>query len=211
MTSVVGAGAVVAAAVATVLIGEWKQLRWMRYSAKPVASLAFVALAVVRFPGSGPFGAWLLLGLVLCAVGDVSLLGEGVAFRVGLTIFLLGHVAYVLAFLHLVPASEWPLLLAAPVVVASVLAARWLWPHVGVLRVAVAAYIAVITVMVWGGLSAGWSVGAWTVMGASVLFYASDLFVARQRFIRAEIWNRVAGLPMYYTAQLLFAYSVVGS
>lgn len=202
---------VVAVAVAAVLVGEWKRLRWLRYSAKPVASVAFVVLAVVRFPDAGPFGAWLLLGLVLCAGGDVALLGEGRAFRVGLLVFLLGHVAYVLAFLHLVPASDWPLLLAAPVLAASVLAARWLWPHVGVLRVAVAAYIAVITVMVWGGLSVGWSVGGWSVTGASVLFYASDLFVARQRFIRAETWNRVAGLPMYYAAQLLFAYSVGAS
>jgi uncharacterized membrane protein YhhN len=203
------AAAAVAVAVSLVLLGEWRERRWLRWGAKPVASLAFLALGLIRFAQPSPFGAWLLLGLVLCGVGDLALLGAGRAFLVGLVAFLLGHVAYVAAFIHLSPVSDWPMLLVAPVAVASVLAARWLWPHVGSLRVAVAAYIAVITVMVWGALSLVWHGGElWRLAVAGVLFYLSDLLVARQRFVRPEIVNRLLGLPMYYAAQLLFATSI---
>jgi hypothetical protein len=36
----------------------------------------------------------------------------------------------------------------------------------------------------------------------------SDILVARQRFVREAAWNRLVGLPLYYAAQLLLAYSV---
>jgi uncharacterized membrane protein YhhN len=44
-------------------------------------------------------------------------------------------------------------------------------------------------------------------VGAS-LFYLSDLFVARNRFVKKEYVNRLVGLPLYYTGQYLLALSV---
>ena len=38
-------------------------------------------------------------------------------------------------------------------------------------------------------------------------FYLSDLGVARQRFVSPGLINRFVGLPLYYGAQLLFAFS----
>ena len=75
------------------------------------------------------------------------------------------------------------------------------------------AYIIVITAIV---------VGAWTVLGdtglndtgrllvfsGAVGFYLSDLFVARDRFLKSEFTNRLIGLPMYYCGQFLLAFSV---
>jgi len=46
------------------------------------------------------------------------------------------------------------------------------------------------------------------VMAGSLLFYASDLFVAKHRFVEKNIINRYAGLPMYYAAQFILAFSV---
>jgi uncharacterized membrane protein YhhN len=45
------------------------------------------------------------------------------------------------------------------------------------------------------------------VVGA-VLFAASDLFVARERFVKSTAINTSVGLPLYYAAQLLIASSL---
>jgi hypothetical protein len=39
-------------------------------------------------------------------------------------------------------------------------------------------------------------------------FYLSDVFVARNRFIKPEYLNRFIGLPLYYGGQFLLAFSV---
>ena len=39
-------------------------------------------------------------------------------------------------------------------------------------------------------------------------FYFSDLFVARDRFIKEEFLNSLVGLPMYYAGQFILAFSV---
>jgi hypothetical protein len=46
------------------------------------------------------------------------------------------------------------------------------------------------------------------VFSGALLFYLSDLFVARDRFIKNESLNRFVGLPMYYGGQFLLAFSV---
>ena len=52
------------------------------------------------------------------------------------------------------------------------------------------------------GAGASW----WFVVGA-VGFYCSDLFVARQAFVAPGPLNGLIGLPLYFGAQLVFAYT----
>jgi uncharacterized membrane protein YhhN len=80
------------------------------------------------------------------------------------------------------------------------------------MRLPVLAYMTVLTLMV---------VGAWTVAGTTeipplgrgfviwgaLLFFVSDLFVARQRFVSPGRVNAVIGLPLYYAGQFLLAFS----
>jgi uncharacterized membrane protein YhhN len=97
-----------------------------------------------------------------------------------------------------------PLALVGGVVV------RQLWPHVpGPLRGAVVGYVVVISVMV--SFAAGSVAGGRGAIRlfAATLFYLSDLSVARDRFLDAGLGNRLWGLPAYYVAQILFAWSVV--
>ena len=42
----------------------------------------------------------------------------------------------------------------------------------------------------------------------AVAFYFSDVFVARDRFVKKEFINRLVGLPMYYVGQFLIAFSL---
>lgn len=175
---------------------------------KSVASLGFVALGAVAWHTGDPVATWLVVGLTLCAVGDVLLLWDR-SFDAGLASFLLGHVGYVAAFHATLPITDWTRWMLLPAALASLAALWWLWPHLGRRRPAVSAYVAVITLMVWGALSAGGSGPlGWKIAVGAVLFYLSDLTVARDRFVRRDFVNRAVGLPMYFAAQVLIALSV---
>ncbi len=74
-------------------------------------------------------------------------------------------------------------------------------------------YILAITSMV----TRAWAVFAGTslscggrlfVLVGAFLFYFSDLFVARNQFIKEDLFNRLIGLPLYYLGQFLLAFSI---
>lgn len=195
------------AAAATVLLvaghlaAEARGAAVPRAVTKVAASLAFVLLAAARAGGS-PFDRLVLAGLCLSLLGDALLLSaRRPAFLAGLVAFLLAHVAYAAAF---APRSATPPWVALPILAALVAVLRWLWPHLGGMKGPVVAYTLVISAMLHLALG----VARWQVPVGAILFYASDLLVARDRFVRPGLSNRVAGLPAYYAAQLLFAMSV---
>jgi uncharacterized membrane protein YhhN len=134
------------------------------------------------------------------------------SFDLGLTAFLLGHVAYMAGFAVALPVGQWPLAILVPLGIAGTLASMWLWPHLGRRRASVAAYIVVISIMVWAGISV-FAEGAlpWLAAAGAVLFYASDLAVARQRFVHQDFLNRAIGLPLYYLGQLFLALTIGAS
>jgi uncharacterized membrane protein YhhN len=155
---------------------------------------------------------WIATGLVLGAIGDVLLMyPSDRAFLAGLVAFLGGHVAYVVAFTRVVPIDAWPhapiVLIALPIVAAAG-ALAWLWRGLGSMRIPVIAYVAVITTMVIGALVCERAIGWHVATAGALLFFASDLSVARDRFVAHDFVNRAWGLPAYYVAQLLFAWSV---
>jgi len=165
---------------------------------KLAASAGFVALALVLRPET-PFERWIFAGLCLSAAGDLLLLATSRrAFLAGLVAFLLAHVAYALAFAPVSSPSAWT---GAAIAFATALALRWLWPRLGSLRLPVTAYCAVIGAMLWLALG----VGRLGIGLGALLFWLSDLFVARDRFVRDEPLNRLVGLPLYYAGQYLIA------
>jgi uncharacterized membrane protein YhhN len=194
--------------VAGLLWAEYRGSRQGLWLAKPVASLAFIWAGVAAGALDSTYGQWILLGLVLCLLGDVLLIPHDrpAVFRAGVFAFLGGHVAYSAAFLTQ-PLDGFGLAGGAillAVVVGGVL--RWLasslpadmaWP--------VRIYMIVIGVMsalACGVTAAG---GPWAVAVGALAFTASDVSVARDRFVRHEFLNRAWGLPLYYGAQLLLA------
>ena len=182
-------------------------------AAKTCVSALFVLAAGVQSPLDPVYYALLLTGLVLCLGGDVFLaIPSERAFMAGLISFFLGHVAYVGAFIRLgrfAPVlAVWALALA----VAGFFIFRWLSPNLGDMKKPVAAYVLVISCMVLTAFGVGIAPGfspagrAMVVLGA-LLFYASDIFVAKDRFIKPDFENRVIGLPLYYAGQFFLAYS----
>jgi uncharacterized membrane protein YhhN len=197
-TPIAPAAAATAALLALHLVAERRGAPLLRAAGKLGASAVFVALGVTVGTG-GSFRGPILAALLLSAVGDGLLLSARKSvFLAGLVAFLLAHVAYAVAF---APASRPPALAVLAVVLATLAALRWLWPKAGRLRAPVAAYCAVIAVMV----SLALGVPRAGVRAGALLFWLSDLAVARNRFVAPAFANRLVGLPLYYAAQLLLA------
>jgi uncharacterized membrane protein YhhN len=202
-----------AAAVALLLMAERRASRVGVWIWKPLASACFLAAAIWWGAQHSEYGRWILLGLALSACGDVLLIpGGDASFRLGLVAFLLAHVAYAAAFVSLPQSPVWLGLGALAVAAALWLCWRWLAPHLpAAMRVPVAAYFAAISAM--GALSLG-AVGGGAPPSAAVgalAFMASDLSVARERFVARGFVNQAWGLPLYFAAQLWIAWSAAGA
>ena len=197
-----------AAAVAGLLWAEWRGSRTGLWLTKPVASFAFLWAALAVGALETTYGQLVLLGLVLCLLGDLLLipLDRPTVFRAGVFAFLAGHLAYSAAFLTRpldpVGLAVGGVLLA--VVLLGVL--RWLGRSLPADMVGpVRTYMLVIGVMSTLACGVSAAGGAWAVAIGALAFTASDISVARDRFVRHEFLNRAWGLPLYYAAQLLIA------
>lgn len=198
------------AALAGLLVAEARDIRRLAFVCKPLASTGFVGAAVAAGALGTAYGRAVLAALVLSWIGDVLLLSKRSGpFLGGLASFLLGHVAFGVAFVLHGTDRLWALAALAILIVPAVLVDRWLRPHVPAdLKIPVRAYIVVITGML--ALAAGTSGAGATprILAGALAFYLSDLSVARDRFIREAFVNRLWGLPLYYGAQLLLALTV---
>lgn len=208
-SALVLSGTLLAAAVAALLWAELKSSRLGIWLVKPVASTLFVITALLAGALGSSYGRLMLLGLLFSWLGDVLLIPKRTPFFIaGLASFLLAHLTFSGAFL-LLPLDVLPLALAATgMLVVAIIVLRWLWPHLPHgFRPAVGAYLAAISLMVVLANGTMPAAGPLLLIGA-VMFAASDVFVARERFVSPSVANRLWGLPLYYMAQLIFALSI---
>ena len=198
--------------LALLLFQEKKENRKSALAIKTLLSLLFVAAAAIQPHPPSNFYLCLFIGLVLCLAGDVFLALPEKFFKAGLIAFLLGHVFYVLGFAALTKTAPWVSPGALFFIILSAVVFFWLRPRLGAMLGPVLVYIAVITIMV----AAAWAVFRepalpasfrWLILTGAVLFYLSDIFVARNKFIKSGFRNRLAGLPLYYLGQFLLAFS----
>lgn len=200
--------------LAGLLWGEASDRSALRAITKPVATLGFIVASIGHGALESRYGQIVFLGLILGALGDVFLLGSGrKAFIAGLVSFLLGHVAYVVAFGTLDVDLRAAAAVALPVAIFMLGIARWVFPHAPEMRLPIAAYMLVISLMLIVAIGAGAAGAPAIIPIGATLFTVSDITVVRHRFVKAEASNRLVGLPMYYVAQLLIAWSIatVGS
>lgn len=193
---------------------EKKKDRMPLLITKSILSLLFVMTALLQPHPVPAYYHYLFVGLIFCLIGDVCLaLPQEKAFMVGLVSFLLGHVLYISAFLSLVQVSHWFSPGVFIIFGLSALIFFWLRPHLKSMLIPVLLYIVVITVMASGAWAVFWKSsfrisGRAFILAGSFCFYFSDLFVARDKFIKEEYRNRLLGLPLYYTGQFLLAFSI---
>jgi uncharacterized membrane protein YhhN len=195
--------------VAALLVVSRLEKRALEWIFKPLAALGFIAMGLASGALSSAWGTVLFAGLIFAAAGDVLLIPKSKKFFLaGLVSFLVGHVAYAVAFAMrgisfsvTEGATLVMLVVAVPVLF-------WLWPHVEQkMRSPVLAYVTVITGMVALSLGTFAEHGDWRIPAGAFAFYLSDLSVARERFVGRSFTNRLWGLPLYFGAQLILAWS----
>jgi len=200
--------------LAAVLRFEKTENRSGLVPAKGLLSCLFVATALLQVDPPPVFSRLVIPGLVFCLGGDVLLaLPQKRAFLLGLISFLVGHVLYCAAFFLAAGINAGTWLGSAPALLVSTGVYLWLRPHLGAMHGPVTAYIIVITAMVSGAASVLGNIrfseaGRVMLFAGAVAFYFSDVFVARDRFVRKGYINRLAGLPLYYAGQFLIAFSL---
>ena len=202
----IGIGITVAGAIGLIL-ASWRPTPWLAVIAKPVASAGFLVTWMLRRDDS-PYALAIGWALLLCALGDVLLIPKGAkrSFIAGLVAFLFGHLGLVWAFVLVGVSPARAGGVATVLLIPLIVIARWLLPRVrSSLRAPVFAYMVVITTMV--ATAAGAEKLPTVVAPAVVAFYVSDVFVALERFVSPSPWNRTLGLPLYYGATQLLAWS----
>ena len=193
---------------------EKKEDRKLLLIVKSSLSLLFVITALLQFHPVPAYHHYLLVGLIFCLIGDVCLaLPQEKAFTVGLVSFLVGHILYIFSFSSLTQIYYWISAWLFIIFCLSALIFFWLRPHLNSMLIPVSLYILVITVMASGAWAVFWKSsfqisGRVFILLGSLCFYFSDVFVARDKFIKEEYRNRLLGLPLYYIGQFLLAFSV---
>jgi uncharacterized membrane protein YhhN len=207
----------VLAAVLAIVSAPWGvDMPWLDYAFKPIATLAVIAWAVAR-PGDGTaVKRWVLIGLVASLCGDVALeFPQG--FLVGLVSFLVGHLAYLVAFTRPVRFGAVPLAFAAYAVVAGGILAE-LWPGVPApLHAPVVVYVAALAAMAAQTASVAWrrrreaDAPRWFVAAVGgALFVASDSILATNRFGGDVPMSSLWILGTYWAAQWCLASAAAG-
>jgi uncharacterized membrane protein YhhN len=182
---------------------------------KPFLSALFIATALTGPCTAPEYFNPILAGLILCMAGDVFLIFffAKKPFLVGLVSFLAGHILYTIAFFTLAgPGKGNWIIIASFLAISGVVFVR-LRPHLGKMLVPVLAYIAIITAMVIGAAALADTEtvrfpGRAFAFSGALLFYISDIFVARQRFVTPDFFNRAVGLPLYFAGQFMIAFSI---
>ena len=200
-------------------VGVFITLAGERYSNRPagaagklIAASAYIAAALSMGAAGTTYGQILLLGMALCWMGDLLLVSNNSQrlFLLGLTSFLLGHVAYIGSFAA--RSVSLPIVLGSGLVMAVFAWAvlRWLKPHLDErMRRPVWLYVTAISVMMAMAVGVYANDGNWLIPLGALLFLLSDLAVARDRFIAPGFINRAWGLPVYFCGQMVLAFSVL--
>ncbi len=180
---------------------------------KPVVMLLAIAFVAVRAQSAGAitrFDKLLIAALVFSLGGDVFLMLPGNFFIPGLASFLVAHLFYLTLFRQ---GQRWfpshRALVAVPAVGAIMYAIVWGGLTDPVLKIAVAAYVSVISLMAAQAIGRATVLGdasaRWVAIGTCV-FMVSDSLIAINKFVQpvplASLWI----LATYYCAQLLIVH-----
>ena len=76
-------------------------------------------------------------------------------------------------------------------------------------QIPIIAYVSVICTMLVAAFTAFVVTGSGRILLGAGMFAISDLSVARERFVTKSRLNEAWGLPLYFAAQIVLAYSVV--
>ncbi|MBN2044640.1 MAG: lysoplasmalogenase [Anaerolineales bacterium] len=200
--------------VGLLIRAEFLKIKLQSYIFKPVSTLLVITIAAVSFslPDHNPVYSWgALVGLLFSFGGDVTLLfqEQRKPFIIGLALFLLAHIAYLMVFTWLGQVSWWNLFSGVVLLAAGAGFYHLIRAKLGSMKAPVMVYIVIISLMVMQAVSTFGSPAfsqrqAVMISAGAVLFYLSDLILAATRFWRPWKYGRIS-LGFYYAGQVLIA------
>lgn len=216
----IGMALLIATSVSAAVSAMAEMRGWRRvlYVFKPLTMLFVIASFVSGRPDGPIAWVWVFVavGLVASLAGDVLLMLESDHFVSGLASFLVAHCFYILAFATRVlevPGFAADLGFWLPIAVLllyAVFTFRYLEPSLGPVKIPVAVYVGVITMMGWfaaaGYAMVGDQASSEALTGA-VLFMASDTLLAMHRFRSRLPAGPLWIFSTYVAAQWLIAAS----
>ncbi len=193
----------VALATITYLAAMFSGWTAVAYAAKPLIVVSCLGLAA---SATGSMRPWVMAGLAWSLGGDVALMLPGDYFVVGLALFLVAHLCYIVAFTR----GGWRATPIPALIVGAylMLMVTLLVPSLGPMRAPVVAYATVISLMVWQALeraAALHTTAARMVALGAVMFIVSDTALAVNRFMTPLPFERLLVIATYALAQYAIA------
>lgn len=181
---------------------------------KPLTIFIAIIVVAVHAYSSGArarFHIYLIAALVASLAGDVFLMLPGAYFIPGLASFLVAHLFYITLFRQGVPWFPSRRALLSTLGVGAAMYA-WVWGGLAdpVLKVAVAAYVSVIALMVAQAIGRAATVrdpAATAVAWGACVFMLSDSLIAINRFVQPLPLVSLWVLMSYYAAQILIVHN----
>jgi len=190
----------------------WKGWRKLEFVVKPAV---MVCLFIWLYTTAGLQGAllWFGIGILFSLAGDISLIFIDRFFMVGLIVFLLGHIAYLIRFNIPFPETlgVWAIAIAIVIGLSSVRLIRRIVEGVRKnqprLVLPVIVYSTIITLMLLSALLTlfrpEWkSTPAYLVSFGAFLFFLSDIVLAWNRFVSPIKNSRMINIGVYHLAQI---------
>tara|TARA_R110000868_G_scaffold4211_7_gene26477 strand:- start:7441 stop:8103 length:663 start_codon:yes stop_codon:yes gene_type:complete len=198
-------------AVAFTIVSTYFENKTMHYFAKPLSTI-LVLLIPILFAKNPlkPYKELILIGLVLCLIGDVFLMFEAY-FIHGLISFLIGHLFFMYAFTT-IKGFSWNIITLIPLAVVTGIVFFSIKDHLGDLLIPVILYIAVIAVMAWQAINLYvWKKehGFLLIAIGACLFLVSDSFLAYGKFIADFPLGQFIVSSTYWSAITLIALSTI--
>lgn len=188
-----------------------QSIAWSR-AFKVAASTMMILIVVAGEPTLSAYVLLMTMGLGASWIGDLALTFTGrTAFLSGLIAFAGAHALYTAGFFARSPMDLLSIAIAGvAMAITGAAILSWLSPHLPEsMTMPVTVYVAIISVMVVASFGTSGSLPDPRIPTAAVLFAISDVLVARQQFVVKDRWNRIVGLPTYYAAQVLFAFTII--
>jgi uncharacterized membrane protein YhhN len=190
------------------IAGHALDLYWLRMIAKPIPVL-LMALWVYLLADKGVYRWAIIVGLLLSMLGDILLEASPETFIFGLVAFLLGHIAYIVAFTRdgrrLYPGRAL-LTYGYGVVLFVVFLTQG---DLGDMMIPILLYVIVITTMLWRaasrvGVAGIQAFSARAGLLGAILFTFSDTLIALNMFVwdLPQPWTRYVIIGAYWLGQL---------
>ena len=196
--------------VSGLVVSEYYNFKVGEYIFKPVAALSFVFISFKLGALESGYGRLILFSLALCAVGDILLLNRKlkISFFCGMLVFAIAHLLFSLSFIKSSTFDFASLVTFLPLImILGCINFMYLLPRVPhKFKLFILLYGLAIFMMITSAYTFMYEQKL--ILIAAIFFVLSDIFVAKDRFIKRSTKNALLITPLYFAAQGLFAFSV---